>query len=194
MIGSVKARFSNDVLPMIVKPLLLLVSSLLLGACASTPQPLIINLAPIANPSPLPVQQLSVSDQRPHSYLYRQLKDDDKAQFIAPSMPLATTIKTALRPSVNNNSNGPTWSVTIQEAVVEGTQRALKYQLTHQVELRVTAVNNNRRYSNVYRGRATSTGIGRASPAVIEREFSALLEQVLRDISADPELRISREE
>ena len=195
MIGSVKAHRVNDVLASIHKSLLLLLTSVLLSACASTSQPLIINLDPISNALPQSLQQLSVSDQRPHSYLYRQLKNNDKAQFIAPAMPLSETIQGALQPLIKpDNRNGLEWHIVIQQAVVEGSHSALKYQLNHQLELRVTAINNNKRYSNVYRGRAASNAIGRADPAVIEREFSALLEQMLRDIGADPKLRITDEE
>ncbi|TDP29933.1 putative lipoprotein [Idiomarina aquatica] len=183
MIGSVKARLSST--------LLIALTSVLLSACASAPQPLIINLNPVTNKLSQSVQQITVNDQRSHSYLYRQLKSEDKARFTAPSVPLKATIEGSLQTLVKPTTNGNLqWIITIEEAVVKGTSSALKYQLKHEIELRVTAINNNRRYSNVYRGRAESSAIGRADEAVIEREFSALLARVLTDISNDPKLRI----
>lgn len=187
MIRSVKVRLSNKVL--------VILASILLSACASAPQPLIIHVSPVVNTLSQSVQQVTVNDQRSHSYLYRQLKNDDNAQFAAPSTPLKTSIKNALQPLLEpSNKGGLQWIVTIEEAVIEGTNSALKYQLTHTIELRVTAINNNRRYSNVYRGRAQSSAIGRADEAVIEREFSALLARVLDDISQDPKLRIRNDD
>lgn len=164
---------------------------LVVSGCQSAPDPLIITVPPVSADMNYTVTRLSVSDARPHRYLYRRLSSDDKASFVAPREPLTTTIEQALQPLVaRSNSESLQWQVSVTEAAVEAEISALKYKLTHQLQIRVQAVKDNRRYTNTYRGRAQSEALGRPDAAVIEREFSQLLSQVLEDISRDPELRL----
>lgn len=179
----------------LIKPLFTLVSLLVLSGCQSTPQPLLLSPVKVTTPLAASVSSVKVDDERSHAYLYRIQGDDEKVQFGPLQNPLKDTLQQSLAPAViNSTADGSQWFVTIDEAIVKVTPGLVKYQLEHQLVLRVEAQHHNRHYSNTYRGVRTSEGAMRPDEAVIEREFSLLLETVLNDIASDPKLRLKQQE
>ncbi|RUO78066.1 YajG family lipoprotein [Idiomarina seosinensis] len=170
--------------------------TLLLGACQSAPDPLLIAPVTIDDSLSAKVANIKVQDQRTHAYLYRVKRNQDKAQFASPQQPLTDIIAESLQNLVSETESGMglKWYVSLEQGLVEATLSGLKYQLEHTIVIRVQAQQANRSYSNSYRGRMQSTGVGQPDEAVIEREFTQLLRSVLSDISNDPKLRINRQE
>ncbi|MGM0525857.1 MAG: YajG family lipoprotein [Pseudomonadota bacterium] len=180
-----------------VKPVMLAgCFTLLLSACQSAPDPLLIAPVSIADQLSTKVADIKVQDQRTHAYLYRVKRKQDQAQFAPPQQPLTDIITESLQSLVTDkgSNNGLKWYVSLEQGLVEATLSGLKYQLEHTIVIRVQAQRANRSYSNSYRGRLQSNGVGRPDEAVIEREFTQLLQSVLSDISKDPKLRINQQE
>lgn len=172
-----------------------LTSLLFVSGCQTVPKPLIINLPVVQPKLNANVSAVVVTDARSHRYLYRQLNTAEKASFVTSSEPLTEIISHALQAVVDPTTVQPLrWVITIDDAVIEAEISALKYQLTHHIVLRVEAISENRRFTNTYTGHAESESIGRPDAAVVEREFSSLLTQVLRDIINDPQLRLKTRE
>lgn len=169
--------------------------ALLLSACQSQPDPLIISADRVASSLNTPVNHLTVKDKRTYSYLYRHKKDNDKAVFSPAKTPLTTVVKDALTPIQGPQSTqGLTWYVSIEKALIDAQLHTMKYELNHEVTLRVEATRGNRRYSNFYSGTYHSTGGLKPAQATIERQFKQLLNSVLNDIAQDPKLRLSEQE
>jgi len=168
---------------------------LLLSACQSQPDPLIISADTVVDKLNTKVNQLKVKDQRSYSYLYRHEKEEDKAEFTPAQMPLTAVIEEALQPVTgSSNNNGLNWYVTIEKALIDATLHTVKYELKHSVTIRVEATLGNRRYSNFYSGTYNSTGGLKPAQATIERQFKQLLNSVLTEIANDPKLRVSEQE
>lgn len=167
--------------------------TLILTGCQSAPNPLIIAPEAVNDALQVKVDQLTIQDHRTHAYLYRVQKSADKAYFAPPKQPLPDSIRTALRPLLDNQNpaNPLIWTISIEQALIKGQLGAVNYQLEHQLLLRVEAQQQNRRYSNSYRGRMQSKGLAAPDEAVLEREFSRLLRAVLTDIANDPKLRLT---
>lgn len=165
--------------------------ALILSACQSQPDPLIISADPVGDKLNTQVNQLKVTDQRSYSYLYRHKKEQDQAEFTPAQRPLATIVKQALQPVVGgDSSNGLTWYVTIEKALINAELHTLKYELEHSITIRVEATRGNRRYSNFYSGTYSSSGAMQPAQATIERQFKQLLNSVLTDVANDPKLRL----
>lgn len=168
---------------------------LIVSACQSQPDPLIINSDTVADKLNTKINQIIVSDQRSYSYLYRHKKDDDKAQFAPAQRPLTDIVEEALQPVTGgSDNNGLTWHVTIEKALIDATLHTVKYELEHSVTVRVEATRGNRRYSNFYSGTYNSGGGLKPAQATIERQFNQLLNSVLTEIANDPKLRIREQE
>lgn len=169
--------------------------ALILSACQSQPDPLIISANSVADQFNTKVNQLKVEDKRTYSYLYRHKKEQDKAVFASPQQPLTVLIKEALQPVTGpSRNNGLTWYVTIQKALIEAELSTFKYELEHNITIRVEATRDNRRYSNFYSGTYSSSGAMKPAQATIERQFKQLLNSVLTDIANDPKLRLPEQE
>ncbi|MDV6317144.1 YajG family lipoprotein [Idiomarina sp. HP20-50] len=169
--------------------------TLILSACQSQPDPLIISANTVVDTLNTQVNQLKVADKRTYSYLYRHKKKQDKAVFAAPQQPLTSIVEEALQPVTGSYSNtGLTWYVTIEKALIEAELHTLKYELEHNITLRVEATRDNRRYSNFYSGTYNSSGAMKPAQATIERQFKQLLNSVLTDIAKDPKLRLPEQE
>lgn len=180
-----------------VKPVMLASCfTLFLSACQSAPDPLLIAPVTIDDRLSTKVTDIKVQDQRTHAYLYRVTRNQDQAQFAPPTQPLTDIIAESLQSLVNEKDSdaGLKWYVSLEQGLVEASLSGLKYQLEHTIVIRVQAQRANRRYTNTYRGRLQSNGVGRPDEAVIEREFTQLLQSVLADISEDPKLRINQQE
>ncbi|WP_417437619.1 YajG family lipoprotein [Idiomarina sp.] len=168
---------------------------LILSACQSQPDPLIISSDTVTDKLSAKVNQLKVDDRRSYSYLYRHKKDEDKAQFAPAQRPLTDIIEEALQPVTGaSDNNGLTWHVTIEKALIDATLHTVKYELEHSVTIRVEATRGNRRYSNFYSGTYNSSGGLKPAQATIERQFNQLLNSVLTEIANDPKLRIREQE
>lgn len=167
-----------------------------LAGCQSAPGPLLISPNPVTDGLNPEVAQLTIQDQRTHAYIYRVQKSADKAYFAPPRQPLKDTISTALQPLIGNQTaTSPLiWTISIEQALIEGQLGTVNYQLEHHLLLRVEAEYKNQRYTNSYRGRLQSKGLATPDEAVLEREFSRLLHAVLNDIAADPKLRLNNQE
>lgn len=167
---------------------------LILSACQSQPDPLIISADPVVDKLNTKVNQLKVDDKRSYSYLYRHKKEEDKAEFAPAQRPLTAVVEEALQPVTGSYDNGLTWYVTIEKALVDATLHTVKYELEHSVTIRVEATRGNRRYSNFYSGTYSSTGGLKPAQATIERQFKQLLNSVLTEIANDPKLRVREQE
>lgn len=162
----------------------------MLNACQTVPDPLVLEPVSVQTNNLPSIQQLTVTDQRSHAYLYRALKSEHQAEFAPLMNPLNHTIEQSLQPLVSNQPGQPlTWQVSIDEAIVTAELSTFNYALTHQVVLRVEAQQGSKTYSNTYQGQLTSEGVANPDAAVIERQFSQLLQSVLARITADPKLR-----
>lgn len=173
----------------VLSAIALIAATILVSGCQSSPQPLIIGAVQVNDPLNQPVAQISVTDQRPHAYLYRITHAEDKAEFAPPQQPLTEVISNSLTNLTSSQAGELSWQISIDEALIDGQLGAFNYELQHTIVLRVEAQRGNRTYSNSYRGRLQSKGVGRPDEAVVEREFSQLLRSVLADISNDPKLR-----
>ena len=165
-----------------------------ISSCSTIDSDLIVEPPTVTSQLSGSVSRLMVQDKRPHSYLYRHIdKETQKAnQFSAPSQPLTAIVKQAFQQSGIVSGQGDlNWYVSINKAVVEHTETALKYQLDYQLNIRVEAQRMNRSYARTFTGTGKSEGVSNPDEATIEREFKRLLQQVLNDIANDPQLRLT---
>jgi len=168
---------------------------LIISACQSQPDPLIISADTVVDKLNTKVSQLKVTDKRSYSYLYRHKKEEDKAAFAPTLRPLTLVVEEALQPVTGAyDENGLTWFVTIEKALIDATLHTVKYELEHSITIRVEATRGNRRYSNFYSGTYNSTGGLKPAQATLERQFKQLLNSVLTEIANDPKLRMREQE
>lgn len=169
--------------------IMIISSALWLSACQAPPQPLLIvpNLQPTTQ---LPVQAFSVIDQRAHNYLLRIEYGTDQAQFSATEPALNTAINNALNDLFTTSSLASELvTVRLTEALIRVEQGAVKHVAQHQISLTLEVVDGNTTYSRDFNGKAEYESAFRADKAALERDFTALLNQVLRDVANDAKLR-----
>ena len=80
----------------VLSAIALIAATIVVSGCQSPPQPLIIGAVQVIDPLNQPVAQISVTDQRPHAYLYRITHGEDKAEFAPPQQPLTEVISNSL--------------------------------------------------------------------------------------------------
>lgn len=173
----------------LVSKIILASTALWLSACQAPPQPLLI--APsLETAGQLPVRSYSVIDQRAHNYLLRIEYSDDQAQFSATDPALNTAINNAVKQLFVTSPNA-TEAVTLRltEALIRVEQGAVKHVAQHQVSLTLEVVDGDTTYTRDFNGKAEYESAFRADKAALERDFTALLNQVLRDVANDSKMR-----
>lgn len=173
----------------LISKMILASAALWLSACQAPPQPLLI--APsIEASSKLPVRAYSVIDQRAHNYLLRIEYSDDQAQFSATDPALNTAINNAVNQLFVASSNASeTVTLRLTEALIRVEQGAVKHVAQHQVSLTLEVSDGDTTYTRDFNGKAEYESAFRADNAALERDFTALLNQVLRDVANDNEMR-----
>lgn len=172
----------------VIKSVLIGATALLISACQSAPNPLIVQPAISANSSELPVA-LSVTDTRAQNYLLRIKLSDDQAQFASSAPMLETAIYDALAEKLNVvNSASKQVNVAIRQAIIRVEQGSVKHQAEHEISLLLTAQKDGATYTRDFNAKASSEGAFRADPAKLEEKFSELLGKLLDDMLRDPKL------
>ena len=172
---------------------LLLVSILMLG-CASTPTKMIFaptkayEMATIYNGQQY---QINVTDNRRAKHLLKVIADDDKTNYL----PAANAVDTQLLDNfssgliaqglnkVNYGTAVIDLSIIQLEAVVA--QHPLKYDASFAAEFKVTVSRNGRTFFKTFTGHSTREGPLRFDVSRMEQDLNQLVKELLGDIFND---------
>lgn len=172
----------------VIKSICIGAAALVISACQSAPDPLIVQPTISANASDFPVA-LSVTDTRAQNYLLRIKLSDDQAQFASSAPMLETAIYDALAEKLRVvNSASTQVNVAIRQAIIRVEQGSVKHQAEHEISLLLTAQKAGATYTRDFNAKASSEGAFRADAAKLEAKFSELLGSLLDDMLQDPKL------
>lgn len=165
-----------------------------LAACSSVPEP--VSLNPQVNTTVSGnIVNLRIRDQRAHNHVMRLEQNDQTAQF-APADPSLTSLiqdRLSQRWTLEDNASAQL-EVILQEGIFVIRQGSLRHDTEHKVRLQVRLHAPGVEFEKTFSGSRESNGPLRADHRRIEREFAALLADVLNDLLNDEALNRRIEE
>ncbi|MBA6263110.1 YajG family lipoprotein [Colwellia sp. Bg11-12] len=188
---------NNNVKTLAVSTLLVL-----LTACANKPTHVVIapdlsitNTA--SNQSNYQNKQasLTVTDMRTAQHVVQILRKDEAAEVYSSQQPLNQIIEQTLTAEFKkqgleiNAQAGNIIEIIIDNGLISVQQEMIKYKVNNELVIRVTVNNGAQTLSNTFKVRGTSEGPLKADIAVLERDFSQQLTQLLSQVITNSEIQ-----
>jgi uncharacterized lipoprotein len=188
---------NNNVKTLAVSTLLVL-----LTACANKPTHVVI--APdlsitnsASNQSNYQNKQasLTVTDMRTVQHVVQILRKDEAAEVYSSQQPLNQIIEQTLTAEFKkqgleiNAQAGNIIEIIIDNGLISVQQEMIKYKVNNELVIRVTVNNGAQTLSNTFKVRGTSEGPLKADIAVLERDFSQQLTQLLSQVITNSEIQ-----
>jgi uncharacterized lipoprotein len=174
----------------------------LLTACANKPTHVVI--APdlsitnsASNQSNYQNKQasLTVTDMRTAQHVVQILRKDEAAEVYSSQQPLNQIIEQTLTAEFKkqgleiNAQAGNIIEIIIDNGLISVQQEMIKYKVNNELVIRVTVNNGAQTLSNTFKVRGTSEGPLKADIAVLERDFSQQLAQLLSQVITNSEIQ-----
>jgi uncharacterized lipoprotein len=174
----------------------------LLTACANKPTHVVI--APdlsitnsASNQSNYQNKQasLTVTDMRTAQHVVQILRKDEAAEVYSSQQPLNQIIEQTLTAEFKkqgleiNAQAGNIIEIIIDNGLISVQQEMIKYKVNNELVIRVTVNNGAQTLSNTFKVRGTSEGPLKADIAVLERDFSQQLTQLLSQVITNSEIQ-----
>ena len=182
-----------------IKKYFVLVSTLVLSACATTP-PAPVTLMPTAVFTSQPwanntALNLTCVDQASNSYIaVIDNGSTENVQIIQPQQPISLTLRQALAQqltgqgfSITNNATS-TMTVKVEKALVTVNQGLVKYNMHSDLQLQLMVNTPAGQFSKRYSGRSSREDALTASNKDIATSMNKLMNSVLNEIANDSEL------
>lgn len=182
-----------------IKKYVVLVSTLVLSACATTP-PAPVALMPTAVFTSQPwannkALNLTCVDQAPNSYIaVIDNGSTENVQVIQPQQPISLTLRQALVQQLTGqgfniaDNATSTMAVKVEKALVTVEQGLVKYDMHSELQLQLTVSTPNGQFSKRYTGRSSREDALTASNKEIATSMNKLMNSVLHEIANDSEL------
>ncbi|SJZ32874.1 YajG family lipoprotein [Photobacterium toruni] len=182
-----------------IKKYFVLVSTLLLSACAATP-PAPLALMPTAVFTPQPwahnkTLNLSCIDKAPNSYIaVIDNGSTENVQVIQPQQPISLTLHHVLAQQLAgqgfriNNHATSIMAVTIEKALVTIKQGLVKYNMHSELQLQLSVKTPNGQFIKRYSGNSSREDALTASNKDIATSMNKLINSILNEIANDSEL------
>ncbi|MBA6230816.1 MULTISPECIES: YajG family lipoprotein [unclassified Colwellia] len=185
-----------------VKTLAVSTLLVLLTACANKPTHVVIapDLSITNNASNQSNYQnkqasLTVTDMRTAQHVVQILRKDEAAEVYSSQQPLNQIIEQTLTAEFKkqgleiNAQAGNIIEIIIDNGVISVQQELIKYKVNNELVIRVTVNNGTQTLSNTFKVRGTSEGPFKADIAVLERDFSQQLTQLLSQVITNSEIQ-----
>jgi uncharacterized lipoprotein len=185
-----------------VKTLAVSTLLVLLTACANKPTHVVITpdlsiTNSVSNQSNYQNKQasLTVTDMRTAQHVVQILKKDEAADVYSSQQPLNQIIEQTLTAEFKkqgleiNAQAGNIIEIIIDNGLISVQQEMIKYKVNNELVIRVTVNNGAKTLSNTFKLRGTSEGPLKADIAVLERDFSQQLTQLLSQVIANSEIK-----
>ncbi|WP_297480709.1 YajG family lipoprotein [uncultured Photobacterium sp.] len=182
-----------------IKKYVVLVSALVLSACAATP-PAPVALMPTAVFTSQPwaknkTLNLTCVDQAPNSYIaVIDNGSTENVQVIQPQQPLSLTLRQALAQqltgqgfSITNNA-ASTMAVKVEKALITVKQGLMTYNMRSELQLQLMVNTPDGQFTKRYSGRSSREDALTASNKDIATSMNKLMNSVLNEIANDSEL------
>ena len=172
-------------------------SSSLLVACANAPTSVVVSPEVMISQSSLNANKsatLTVQDMRTAQHIIEIKKKDQAAQLLSLGNSLTSAIQTPMQKSFEktglliSGSSGNQVTLFINSALISVEQELTKYSSASQIRLTAKVENNNETLTKTFNSKTTSEGVLKADIAVLERDFSQQLANLLGQIAQDPEI------
>lgn len=138
---------------------------------------------------------LTVTDLRSAQHVVQVLRKDEAAEVYSSQQPLNRIIEEALTAEFKKQGleitaqAGNIIEIIIDNGLSSVQQEMMKYQVNNELVIRVTINNGSQTLSNTFKVRGTSEGPLRADIAVLERDFSQQLTQLLSQVITNSEIQ-----
>ncbi|MFT6903047.1 MAG: putative lipoprotein [Colwellia sp.] len=185
-----------------VKTLAVSTLLVLLTACANKPTHVVITpdlsiTNSVSNQSNYQNKQasLTVTDMRTAQHVVQILKKDEAADVYSSQQPLNQIIEQTLTAEFKkqgleiNAQAGNIIEIIIDNGLISVQQEMIKYKVNNELVIRVTVNNGAKTLSNTFKLRGTSEGPLKADIAVLERDFSQQLTQLLSQVITNSEIK-----
>lgn len=182
-----------------IKKYFVLVSTLVLSACAATP-PAPLALMPTAVLTSQPwahnkTLNLTCVDQAPNSYIaVIDNGSTENVEVVQPQQPLSLTLRHVLAQqltgqgfSISNNATS-TMAVTVEKALVTIKQGLVEYNMRSELQLQLTVNTPNGQFIKHYSGNSSREDALTASNKDIAISMNKLINSVLTEVANDSEL------
>tara|TARA_R110001592_G_scaffold36608_1_gene123062 strand:- start:6281 stop:6877 length:597 start_codon:yes stop_codon:yes gene_type:complete len=193
-----KNIFINNKIKTLAATTLLLV----LTACANKPTYVVIapdlsinNSASSQSAYQNKQASLTVTDLRSAQHVVQVLRKDEAAEVYSSQQPLNRIVEEALAAEFKkqgldiNAQAGNAIEIIIDNGLSSVQQEMMKYQVNNELVIRVTVNNGSQTLSNTFKVRGTSEGPLGADIAVLERDFSQQLTQLLSQVINNIEIQ-----
>ncbi|AOW77956.1 hypothetical protein A3Q34_14555 [Colwellia sp. PAMC 20917] len=193
-----KNIFINNKIKTLAATTLLLV----LTACANKPTYVVIapdlsinNSASSQSAYQNKQASLTVTDLRSAQHVVQVLRKDEAAEVYSSQQPLNRIIEETLAAEFKkqgldiNAQAGNAIEIIIDNGLSSVQQEMMKYQVNNELVIRVTVNNGSQTLSNTFKVRGTSEGPLGADIAVLERDFSQQLTQLLSQVINNIEIQ-----
>jgi uncharacterized lipoprotein len=193
-----KNIFINNKIKTLAATTLLLV----LTACANKPTYVVIapdlsinNSASSQSAYQNKQASFTVTDLRSAQHVVQVLRKDEAAEVYSSQQPLNRIIEEALAAEFKkqgldiNAQAGNAIEIIIDNGLSSVQQEMMKYQVNNELVIRVTVNNGSQTLSNTFKVRGTSEGPLGADIAVLERDFSQQLTQLLSQVINNIEIQ-----
>jgi uncharacterized lipoprotein len=193
-----KNIFINNKIKSLAATTLLLV----LTACANKPTYVVIapdlsinNSASSQSAYQNKQASFTVTDLRSAQHVVQVLRKDEAAEVYSSQQPLNRIIEEALAAEFKkqgldiNAQAGNAIEIIIDNGLSSVQQEMMKYQVNNELVIRVTVNNGSQTLSNTFKVRGTSEGPLGADIAVLERDFSQQLTQLLSQVINNIEIQ-----
>jgi len=180
-----------------IKHLTLLTLTLILTACANTPNHLIVapEIMMTPNLSYSDKQaQLEVVDMRTANHIVQILREGEAATLISAQQRIEKTIAQTLTKQWEKqgltivSSAINTINITIEKAMISVNQQTMSYQSQTEITLKVTINNGLQTLTSTFNNSGNSEGPLRADIAVLERNFNQRLTKLITTILANKQI------
>jgi uncharacterized lipoprotein len=138
---------------------------------------------------------LTVTDMRTAQHVVQILKKDEAADVYSSQQPLNQIIEQTLTAEFKkqgleiNAQAGNIIEIIIDNGLISVQQEMIKYKVNNELVIRVTVNNGAQTLSNTFKVRGTSEGPLKADIAVLERDFSQQLTQLLSQVITNSEIQ-----
>ncbi|MBA6384320.1 hypothetical protein H4J45_18165 [Colwellia sp. BRX10-6] len=138
---------------------------------------------------------LTVTDLRSAQHVVQVLRKDEAAEVYSSQQPLNRIVEEALAAEFKkqgldiNAQASNAIEIIIDNGLSSVQQEMMKYQVNNELVIRVTVNNGSQTLSNTFKVRGTSEGPFGADIAVLERDFSQQLTQLLSQVINNIEIQ-----
>ncbi|MBV7315913.1 YajG family lipoprotein [Shewanella sp. NIFS-20-20] len=177
---------------------LILLSTLLLAGCASTP-PNVIVLAPSVSGITAQIQQstplaITTLDTRKANFVVQFNQEDEAAKLVSPAEPPRQQIEAMMRQGFTDAgyqidpASSTELTLALQTLLTQVDENALNYEASTLIIINVVATRGNQTLSKQFSNRGLRTGPFSADFASLELELNSLLAEISTAIITDSEL------